>query len=67
MNILFISHYAGSPEMGMVFRPYYFAKEWIKQGHVVTIIAASFTHIRKKNPDVENDFQEISIDVIRYV
>lgn len=67
MNILFISHYAGSPEMGMVFRPYYFAKEWIKQGHAVTIIAASFTHIRKKNPDVENDFQEISIDGIRYV
>jgi Glycosyltransferase len=67
MNILFINHYAGSPEMGMVFRPYYFAKEWIKQGHVVTIIAASFTHIRKKNPDVENDFQEISIDGIRYV
>ena len=67
MNILFISHYAGSPEMGMVFRPYYFAKEWIKQGHVVTIIAASFTHIRKKNPDVVDDFQEVSIDGIKYV
>lgn len=67
MNILFISHYAGSPDMGMVFRPYYFAKEWIKQGHVVTIIAASFTHIRKKNPDVVDDFQEVSIDGIKYV
>jgi len=67
MNILFISHYAGSPDMGMVFRPYYFAKEWIKQGHSVTIIAASFTHIRKKNPDVVDDFQEVSIDGIRYV
>jgi len=53
--------------MGMVFRPYYFAKEWIKQGHSVTIIAASFTHIRKKNPDVVDDFQEVSIDGIRYV
>lgn len=67
MNILFISHYAGSPDMGMVFRPYYFAKEWIKQGLSVTIIAASFTHIRKKNPDVADDFQEVSINGIKYV
>ena len=67
MNILFISHYAGSPDMGMVFRPYYFAKEWVKQGHSVTIVAASFTHIRKKNPDIVDDFQEISIDGIKYV
>lgn len=67
MNILFISHYAGSPEMGMVFRPYYFAKEWIKQGHLVTILTASFTHIRKNNPDVADDFQEISVEGIKYV
>ena len=67
MNILFISHYAGSPDMGMVFRPYYFAKEWIKQGHSVTIIAASFTHIRKRNPDILEDFQEISVEGIKYV
>lgn len=67
MNILFISHYAGSPEMGMVFRPYYFAKEWVKQGHSVSILAASFTHIRKNNPDIMDDFQEISVEGIKYV
>ena len=33
MNILLINHYAGSPEMGMEFRPYYFAREWVKAGH----------------------------------
>lgn len=33
MNILIINHYAGSPEMGMEFRPYYFAKEWTAMGH----------------------------------
>ena len=32
MNILIINHYAGSPEMGMEFRPYYFAKEWTAMG-----------------------------------
>ncbi len=32
MNILLINHYAGSPELGMEFRPYYMAKEWVKMG-----------------------------------
>ena len=42
MNILYINHYAGSPRMGMEFRPYYFAREWVKMGHDVTMIANSF-------------------------
>ena len=66
MNILIINHYAGSPEMGMEFRPYYFAREWIKMGHRVDIIAADYSHLRRKNPDVENDFQEAIIDGIHY-
>ena len=37
MNILYIDHYAGSPEMGMEFRPYYFAREWEKLGHGVRV------------------------------
>ena len=50
MNILIINHYAGSPEMGMEFRPYYFAKEWTAMGHRVDIIAADFSHLRRVNP-----------------
>ena len=66
MNILIINHYAGSPEMGMEFRPYYFAKEWIAMGHRVDIIAADFSHLRRVNPDVSKDFQEEIIDGIHY-
>lgn len=66
MNILIINHYAGSPEMGMEFRPYYFAREWIKMGHHVDIIAADYSHLRRKNPIVEHDFQEEIIDNIHY-
>lgn len=66
MNILLINHYAGSTEMGMEFRPYYFAKEWIKQGHNVDIIAGDFSHLRKVNPDVKKDFQTEDIDGIKY-
>jgi glycosyltransferase involved in cell wall biosynthesis len=51
MNILLINHYAGSPEMGMEYRPYYLAKEWIKEGHKVLIAGATYSHLRKKQPE----------------
>lgn len=50
MNILLINHYAGAPELGMEFRPYYLAREWQKMGHQVLIVGATFSHLRKKQP-----------------
>ncbi len=67
MNILYIEHYAGSPEMGMEFRPYYLSREWVKMGHKVTIIAGDYSHLRKKNPHVSNDFERTEEDGIEYV
>lgn len=49
MNIVIINHNAGSIKHGMEFRPYYFAREWLKEGHNVTIVAASFSHYRRLN------------------
>ena len=66
MNILLINHYAGSTEMGMEFRPYYFAREWLKRGHRVTIIAGDYSHLRIKNPEIKKDFQKEVIDNIQY-
>ena len=67
MNILYIEHYAGSPEMGMEFRPYYLSREWVSMGHKVTIIAGDYSHLRKKNPSAINDFASEKIDGIEYV
>ena len=67
MNILLINHYAGSDYHGMEFRPYYMAREWVNMGHNVTILGADFSHLRKKNPQIEKDFQEEIIDGITYV
>lgn len=50
MNILYINHYAGGPSYGMEFRPYYLAREWVRARHAVTIVAASFSHVRAQQP-----------------
>lgn len=50
MNILLINHYAGAPELGMEFRPYYMAREWIKLGHKVLIIGGNYSHLRRVQP-----------------
>jgi len=67
MNILLINHYAGSLSYGMEYRPYYLAKEWTKMGHRVTIVAASYSHLRGKNPDIKREIQEEIIDGINYI
>lgn len=67
MNILYINHYAGSPEMGMEFRPYYFAREWTKMGHNVSIISGDYSHLRRNNPNVKQDLEEEYIDGIHYL
>lgn len=46
----------------MVYRPYYLAREWIKLGHKVKIISASYSHVRNFQPKVADE----SIDGISY-
>ncbi len=50
MNILYLNHYAGSPTLGMEYRPYYLAREWVRAGHAVTMLAADFSHVRSRQP-----------------
>lgn len=69
MNILYINHYAGSPKYGMEYRPYYLSREWVKQGHKVTILVASFSHLRSKQPVTQKGFmqkEKETIDGIDY-
>ena len=50
MNILYLNHYAGSPALGMEYRPYYLAREWVRAGHRVQMLAADFSHVRTLQP-----------------
>jgi len=65
-NILYINQYAGSDDFGMEFRPFYLANEWVKQGHLVHIIAASYSHTRVLNPNVVKDLDFNWINGIKY-
>lgn len=67
MNILYVEHYAGSDRYGMEFRPFYMAREWVKLGHDVTILAADFSHLRRENPKIQKDFTEVYDSGVRFV
>ena len=62
MNILYLNHYAGSPALGMEYRPYYLAREWVRAGHRVQVVAADFSHVRARQPAAGDEL----IDGIAY-
>ena len=62
MNILYLNHYAGSPALGMEYRPYYLAREWVRLGHRVRMVAADFSHVRTRQPQAGDE----TIDHIDY-
>ena len=50
MRILYLNHYAGSPLLGMEYRPYYLAREWMRAGHALQVLAANYSHVRTHQP-----------------
>ena len=67
VHILLINHYAGSVRHGMEYRPYYLAREWVRMGHSVHIVAASHSHVRTLVPMLEGrDRLDETIDGIQY-
>jgi glycosyltransferase involved in cell wall biosynthesis len=66
IRILLINHYAGSPTHGMEFRPFYFAREWIRSGHQVRVLSASFSHLRSRNPRFRGFIMHETLDGVPY-
>ena len=64
MNLLLVNHYAGSPALGMEYRPYYLAREWVRAGHRVQIVAASFSHVRNIQPELPNGGRRTAEEVV---
>jgi len=66
MNILLINHYAGSLRHGMEYRPFYMAREWVRMGHQVTIVAASVSHVRMTPPVLNGALTREDVDGVTY-
>jgi glycosyltransferase involved in cell wall biosynthesis len=65
MTIVLINHYAGVGEMEH--RPFYLAREWVRRGHRVVIAAASFSHLRGRNPVVTKRVLRENIEGVEYL
>lgn len=67
MKILLINHYAGGPDLGMEHRPFFMAREWVANGHDVTIVSAGFAHTRTHQPKFKGRISGEMISGIRYL
>lgn len=66
MRVLYIDHYAGSPSVGMEYRPHAMAVEWAKLGVETTILAGTFSHLRKINfPEVRQG-EPVEVDGVEF-
>jgi glycosyltransferase involved in cell wall biosynthesis len=57
MKLLVINHYAGSDRMGMEYRPFYLAREWVAAGNSAVVLAADYSHLRACQPMVRSDLE----------
>ena len=65
--IWYCHHYAGSPSLGMSFRPYYLVKEFCDAGYNAFVIAASDHHL-KSDPYRQKKAVELrTIDQVNFI
>ena len=65
-NIWIINQYTGSPHYGMNYRSYYMAKEFVEQGHKVSIFSGAYSHLFVNLPKTDGMFTDEIIDDIHY-
>ena len=65
-NIWIVNEYAGSTEHGMEFRHFYIARELVNQGHTVSIISSSYSHLFSNLPTIKGVYSIENIEGINY-
>jgi glycosyltransferase involved in cell wall biosynthesis len=51
----------------MEYRCHYLAREWVRWGHAVTIVGASYSHVRSRQPAIDETFTRETLDGVGYV
>ena len=64
--IWIINQYAGSTDHGMEFRHFYIARELVSQGHTVSIISSSYSHLFSNLPTIKGVYSIENIEGINY-
>jgi len=67
LRILEVNQYVGPGRYCPRFRPTYLAREWVKLGHDVTIVGASFSHLFIQQPEFRGNRQIEWDEGVRYV
>jgi glycosyltransferase involved in cell wall biosynthesis len=66
-TIWYCHHYAGSPSLGMSYRPYYLTKEFSKAGHNAYVISASFHHLLQKEKQQTKPVEMQTVDDVAFI
>lgn len=67
MRLLYLDHYAGGPALGMEHRPFYLAREWVRLGHQVLVVGASYSHLRTQQPATRGRYTREVVDGVEFV
>lgn len=65
--IWYCHHYAGSPSLGMSYRPYYFTKAFNQAGHQAYVIGASHHHLKKASEPQREAIKKTIIEDVPFV
>jgi glycosyltransferase involved in cell wall biosynthesis len=65
--IWYCHHYAGSPSLGMSYRPYYFTKAFNQAGHQAYVIGASHHHLKQASAPQHEAIKQTIIEDVPFI
>jgi len=66
-TIWYCHHYAGSPSIGMSYRPYYLTQEFANAGHKAYVVSASFHHLLRTTEEQNNSVAFRLVDGVPFI
>jgi len=67
MRIWIFCPFAGSPQHGMNYRQFYFAREFVRAGHEVLIVSSSYSHQFLVQPETKGAYTKQNLEEVDYI